>query len=503
MDQTPGTILRQKREEKKLTLDQVFQGTKIRINYLQAIENDQLGTIPSLAQARGFIRLYASFLDLDPYALLVPHQPEPVADEPVKTEAAHVEVTPAKENTINEKLTGLLHEGSEKVTGAWQDRSDRVKESVQHLLDKIPYKVVKKGDETGADLEKKVKAAPQFSIPVNPPQSGSTYRAMCRAIGDDLRKQREALGLSLADAERQTRIREFYLFAIEEGNLDDLPSTVQGRGMLSNYASFMNLDSEAFLSRFAEALQQRRREMVPDAKAGVPIPVPQNQKPITGWRRLVSPDMIFTGGLFLVFFVFIIWGAFQLMGTGASKTSATVIPISDLLLSSGTPLDAGMVTVVGVTTQTTQSAEIVFTPSTNLEATLAATGTGPIQLVIVAQRRAYMKITVDGKEVFTDRVVPGQVYSYSGSKKITLLSGDGAALHVYYNQDDLGILGISGQVISMEFTTSGMVDLAAQFTPTKTVTQAPTLTPNPTAAPTKTPIQPTATVTPFAPTTQP
>jgi cytoskeletal protein RodZ len=102
---------------------------------------------------------------------------------------------------------------------------------------------------------------------------------MYRSIGEDLRKQRESLGLSLQDVERQIKIREIYLYNIEEGNLDDLPSTVQGRGMVSNYAAFMNLNPDSYLSRFAEALQQRRLETLPEAKAGFPCLLQKQNSP--------------------------------------------------------------------------------------------------------------------------------------------------------------------------------------------------------------------------------
>ena len=49
--------------------------------------------------------------------------------------------------------------------------------------------------------------------------------------------------------------------------MDELPSTVQTRGMLSNYATFLDLDVDALLLRFADALQARHRERNP-AKAG-------------------------------------------------------------------------------------------------------------------------------------------------------------------------------------------------------------------------------------------
>ena len=63
-----------------------------------------------------------------------------------------------------------------------------------------------------------------------------------KEIGAELRKQRELLSLHLEEVERNTHVKAHYLEALEKGSLEDLPSTVQTRGMLSNYASFLDLD---------------------------------------------------------------------------------------------------------------------------------------------------------------------------------------------------------------------------------------------------------------------
>jgi len=57
-----GEYLRKLRTEKGVSLEDVAKETNIRLNYLQAIENDQTDRIPSAAQAKGFTRLYAAYL---------------------------------------------------------------------------------------------------------------------------------------------------------------------------------------------------------------------------------------------------------------------------------------------------------------------------------------------------------------------------------------------------------------------------------------------------------
>jgi cytoskeletal protein RodZ len=489
---TIGTLLRQKREKKKLTLDQVFQAIKIRVNYLQAIENDQLDLLPSRAQARGFIRLYANYLGLNAYELLDHPEPEPApvsepaqSAEPVTTATAEPSTAPeATEISLMEKLDEMMQDGRKSLQGALGSSSEKVKDTWQRLVDKLPFVITMKKQTPPAVIDEPPATEGKTKTPAARP--GSTYLAMSRSIGDDLRKAREALGLSLADVERQIRIREAYLQAMEDGSLDELPSTVQGRGMLGNYATFLNLDSAAYQSRFAEVLQQRRVETMQEEKEGVPIPERSDKPRLTGMKRIFSPDMIFAGGLFLAFFIFIIWGVFQLLQVGGDKNQPTVAAISDVLLASESPTMGEMVVVETAAPTSMIGNDTIFTPEASAVGTQTFSANDPVQLSIAVNRRVFMKVTIDGKSVFLGRALPGNIYTYSGKSRISLVAGDASAIQIFYNQTNMGVPGISGQVVMMDFTASKAIDLTANYTPTPTVTSIATLTPLPTDTPTAT-----------------
>ncbi len=70
MSDSIGARLRQARELRRLTIQQVSETTRLRAHYLQALESDDYSAIPSAAQARGFLRIYAEFLELDQADLL-------------------------------------------------------------------------------------------------------------------------------------------------------------------------------------------------------------------------------------------------------------------------------------------------------------------------------------------------------------------------------------------------------------------------------------------------
>lgn len=65
-----GKILAETRKNQGKSIPEMESLTKIRSKYLQALENDQFQLLPGEAYVKGFLRTYASCLDLDVQALL-------------------------------------------------------------------------------------------------------------------------------------------------------------------------------------------------------------------------------------------------------------------------------------------------------------------------------------------------------------------------------------------------------------------------------------------------
>lgn len=67
---TVGQILKEEREKKLYTLDEIEKATKIRKELLEALEAGQYFKLPPPTFVQGFIRNYGKFLKLDPEKLL-------------------------------------------------------------------------------------------------------------------------------------------------------------------------------------------------------------------------------------------------------------------------------------------------------------------------------------------------------------------------------------------------------------------------------------------------
>lgn len=94
-----GEQLRQAREARGWSLEEVAQATRIRLRYLRALEDGDWASLPPRVYAIGFLKLYARQLGLDPNALLAvlpPVSPPPpaVSEEEPQAPAAPVRAAP-------------------------------------------------------------------------------------------------------------------------------------------------------------------------------------------------------------------------------------------------------------------------------------------------------------------------------------------------------------------------------------------------------------------------
>lgn len=426
MTETIGQQLRQAREQRNLTLEQAAQATHIRVHYLEALERGDLSRLPSKAQGRGFLRAYAGYLGLNPVALL--------------------------KSLDGESPVPSLSLASE-------------------------------------DLPEPLS---------RPPSSQEGARVIFAEVGQRLRERRELLGLSLEEVERNTRLRRHYLVALETGDLDGLPSPVQGRGMLFNYANFLSLDPDPLLLRYADGLQVRLAEKQAD-RPRPPTPRPTRKSTPGSLSRLFSSDILIGGVLGLALIAFVIWGVIRINALRSSQPPSPTVPsIADALrvtpqvtasevpTASASPTEANLVesTLPPIPPDTTEQPTIEGAPI----APGPGEGNAPVQIYITVLHRAWLRVTVDGELEFEGRVAPGNAYTFAGEVQVEVLTSNGAALQLFFNQTDLGVMGEYGEVVYRLFTRDGMVLPTPTITLTPTSTQISTETPVATEQPLPTPL---------------
>lgn len=309
------------------------------------------------------------------------------------------------------------------------------------------------------------------------------------SIGRDFRQRRELLSLTLNEIERQIHVRKQFLEAVEGGNFDLLPSSVQARGILNNYASILDMDADALLLRFADGLQAQRlerqpldNEKPPHARFIITVPA--------FIRRFLTGDLVIGGGLVILLILFAIWGTSRILTLRVISTPQGTAPsfLDNRLISptAGTKLPT--------TTQTGGPAPLRPQNLTQ-SVSLPTQGKGLVYVIVIALERTFMRVFVDGKVTFEGRTVPGNAYPFNGDKQIEVQNGNGSALKIIYNGTDMGVMGTFGEVVDFIYGIDVVMTPTMTPTPTSTITPTPTITPHPSITPRPSPT-PRPSVTP-------
>lgn len=93
-----------------------------------------------------------------------------------------------------------------------------------------------------------------------------------QSIGPLLRERREAMGVTLAEAEVATRIRQKYLAALEADEWDLLPGEVVGRGFLRNYSTYLGLEPTEMIERRRAVADESLAAVLVNTSAGSALP---------------------------------------------------------------------------------------------------------------------------------------------------------------------------------------------------------------------------------------
>lgn len=520
MQETIGQRLKREREARYLSLEKAAEQTRIRRVFLQALEADDYSVMPSAAQGRGFLRNYAEYLNLDIDELIAEIQRNPIPPAEVsgplpQVNLVETELPPLTEIQDEEPaprfwtrflsrkpkaeptpeplpLDTLLEEAPPLSVETPPDGAEQVaveKEAQQSVWARVRSWVeskLQKQESLPAAVDSTEEEPTPVSQPAQPEKPADVIMA---EIGATLRARRELISLTVEEVERHTHLRAVFVKALEEGAFDKLPSTVQTRGMISNYASFLDLDVDEILLRYADALQARRREKYAETPREKIQTQVTTSMPVL--RTFIAGDLLFGILMVVVLAGLSIWGVWRILRAQAENAAQpTPLPIVDVLGDvpvSTASLALTFVAVDDPSIATSESGTDLTTPEA-----VASASDANVVVSVFALERVFVRISVDGAIAFGGRMAPRETKVFEAEDQVVILTGDGSALRITYNGRDLGLMGGPGEVLSRVYLISGVVTPTATIPPTPTNTPlttptfTPTLTPTPSATPTVT-----------------
>ncbi|MCA1570508.1 MAG: helix-turn-helix domain-containing protein [Chloroflexi bacterium] len=143
-------------------------------------------------------------------------------------------------------------------------------------------------------------------------------------LGEELRAAREAKGVDLSRVERDTKIRERYLAALERGEYRELPGPVYTKGFLRNYGTYLALDPEYLIDLY----RLETSAWAPE-RSGLPSP----PRPISVRRRrtfVVTSGAVAAAILTIAVGAMVAWIGYQLFNFARMPVLQVMQPVGDV-----------------------------------------------------------------------------------------------------------------------------------------------------------------------------
>ena len=242
--------------------------------------------------------------------------------------------------------------------------------------------------------------------------------------GARLKEAREALGLTLADIEETTKIRTYYLNAIENEAYEILPGDTYVRGFLRNYARCLNLDGNEIVAMYAETNQPEE----------LPLPEPTTE--------IMSTPIWFRPLIIAVMAIFVI---------------ATAVGVAYLSRARGDHQNAQYETKLPVSPEIEP---VSSTPENNEQDSEGEGGepgnpdepvspSGELTLELTFTERCWLVVKADEETVISGMLQRGEVKKLTATKQFELVTvGNAGGVSMVFNGKALPPLGRSGEVVS-------------------------------------------------------
>jgi cytoskeleton protein RodZ len=288
------------------------------------------------------------------------------------------------------------------------------------------------------------------------------------SIGERLRQERVRRGWEIEEIAERTKIGPSLLQAIENNDLSKLPGSFFTRSFVRQYARALGLDEAEFDSELNQL-------------AGPPQPPEPEEKPAGIRERIhmqpIEPSRPVRGGFGgpLIAFVLVLaicsvvytfWQRAR-SASSASEPARTEAQAKPKPKPAGTTPDASaaiqpaaQVASAPAPAPVPAQAPAATTPepapptTAVAQAAPAPAASAPVRVELRATGPAWVRVTADGKVLFSGTIEAGQSQTFEAKEIIRVRTGNAGGLEAALNGKPAGPLGNAGQVRELEFTPS-------------------------------------------------
>ncbi|NLB17344.1 MAG: helix-turn-helix domain-containing protein [Syntrophomonadaceae bacterium] len=233
------------------------------------------------------------------------------------------------------------------------------------------------------------------------------------SLGEMLRTRRLELGLSLEEVEEETKIRKYYIMALENNDFHLLPAMVYASGFVRRYARLLGLDPDETLREFKKSAVALEEPI--EREEEIKLPVSRSQQLSIPVKNIVAG---------VAFLLVVVWLGIFLVDY--------IMPTSDLPNNNSSP--------------PINNQEPLDPPpppdSSEVEG---------INLHLTAIERCWVRVTEDDKSYADFTLQPGETREITADDKVILRLGNASGVKIDYNGEELGPAGESSSPITLEF----------------------------------------------------
>lgn len=274
------------------------------------------------------------------------------------------------------------------------------------------------------------------------------------SLGERLKAAREAKGVSLLEAEEDTKIRKRYLEALEDEEYNIIPGIVYAKGFLRTYAAYLGFNSDEVMAEFRllnirEEKPERAKVKFQEYKA----PTVRRRKKLK-WKPSLLTVFLAVAAVVTLLVFNNFWNDYRGTAIKPPETDkSNIINQGESLQKPQKPRPpAG-----GSNGQAAVPDTVYENPAP------APTPEQALTLVLATKDQAsWVRVDADGVTKFSGTMAPGQTQNFSANDKIYIKLGNAGTVEVIFNGQNLGFLGSMGQIAKREFT---RIQMPAQASP--------------------------------------
>jgi len=273
---------------------------------------------------------------------------------------------------------------------------------------------------------------------------------------NNLKAKREALGLSLKDVFRRTRVSVAYLEAIENGDFHLLPESIYAKNFIKSYARVLDIDSKLILAGYENYLNSLNiLENLP------PEDFPDK---VSFFTRIAHCGPFWGIVSILIVIVSVMWlismqyrPATDIMNDSTGKVSASVEnkeQIVNTQVNTTASISGRTTTDINPAVNNPDRKAQITSPGGNMTAKPSVEDERPAaneevsRLIIKATEETWIRIKTDQNPVSQVFLKPGEKIEYKAAR-FDIDIGNAGGVKMKFRGKEIENLGKSGQVIRL------------------------------------------------------